>query len=265
MRPGKVPGEYYVGSVPRSQSSKAPVPQQPKGGGPATTQAEQVPTPKVDRPTAEQASQASDPVKNWESGRLSHARNYLSDVVRSSTELMKIKGRNPTIEEINAEIDKAESKSKPSSGINWADVRSYADHIFGDYGWDDPKAQSLPYPKSAEEIEALAKDSLYRATVGGKKMVAVRGEGKRGGGDRLFYSIEEANTHIERQKVIDQQSEESRKQREAKEAEEAKRNLNTLPRSKDLSKTILASLDVQEKYSTFSVTIVTSCRLASRS
>ena len=56
-----------------------------------------------------------------------------------------------------------------------------------------PPEPSLPQPKTHEEIESLPKESLYRTTAGGKKFIAVRGEGKRGGGDRLFETIEESS------------------------------------------------------------------------
>jgi hypothetical protein len=139
----------------------APVPQQPKGGGPATTQAEQVPPATKQEPVDTAAQTQVKP----------------------------------------SEIDQA----APPIGDKSA-----------------PPAPSLPQPKTHEEIESLPKESLYGTTAGGKKFIAVRGEGKRGGGDRLFETIEEAKAHVENQRVIDQQTEDNRKKREAVEAEEAK-------------------------------------------
>ena len=143
-----------------TEQPSASVPQQPKGGGPATTQAEQVPPATKQEPVDTAAQTQGKP----------------------------------------SEIDQA----APPIGDKSA-----------------PPAPSLPQPKTHEEIESLPKESLYGTTAGGKKFIAVRGEGKRGG-DRLFETIEEAKAHVENQRVIDQQTEDNRKKREAVEAEEAK-------------------------------------------
>jgi N12 class adenine-specific DNA methylase len=67
----------------------------------------------------------------------------------------------------------------------------------------EPPAQAevqvgdLPEPKSAEEVESLPKFSLYRRTAKGKKYIAVRGNGARGGGDTLHDTLEDAQRQVE--------------------------------------------------------------------
>jgi N12 class adenine-specific DNA methylase len=54
-----------------------------------------------------------------------------------------------------------------------------------------------PFAKTPEEIESLPTHSVYRSDFNGKPKFMVRGEGKRGGGDSMFDTQEEANKEAE--------------------------------------------------------------------
>jgi len=264
--PGKIPGSYYVGSVPPSTATPA-VDAQSKG----TATVDRASLLKRKQRIEEELSgalydEADDPLykelndirdkldrgePNATSGgwvSMPDAAKFLGiseadlTAARSAQSVFayrdgaswkfKVDELKRYAEDLDSDVISKETQSTPTGAT--VDPVSELDQaedelagLLGETTGEDVQAsgdaQELPQPKHPDEVDALPKDSLYRTTAGGKKFIAVRGEGKRGGGDRLFETVEAANAHIERQKVIDQQNEDVRKKREEREAEESKK------------------------------------------
>lgn len=82
------------------------------------------------------------------------------------------------------------------------------------------EGSAIPMPKTNEEIEALSKYTIYgRNDLKGKTTYQVRGEGKRGGGDTIHDTLEQAQEYADLEKRRDderrQTSEKIKAQEEA--------------------------------------------------
>ncbi len=87
----------------------------------------------------------------------------------------------------------------------------------------EPKQQapSVPMPETLEELESLPKYSVYarKSSDGKKTSYLVRGDGKRGGGDTIHGTLEDAKQEAEREK--NREAERKATQDKIKEDEEA--------------------------------------------